>query len=675
LHEDLTLCHREALLSPQMLDPRSLELKPAKVQRLTAVERERAPELIAQPIVEAAATDAQPTQPSNEASLSKKPALLGKESRLLRAVGASSAVGWPSALTDGDPDTTWAENRGGAGRGEFIVMRALSDVPISAFDLLVRPPHKNFQNGVGPEVFWLITTHDVFKVRFTNDPWKTPGIHYRIGLTHPVVTDCVALVTDTAYSESPKAEVTFAELSARTEFEAASIDNLMGALAGGGARAESAGSVLSGLGEPAFTAINAKFDSLDEGGKRVALDVVDHASCELSTPVYVKAVLGNIEEQRKHALERIRRCGEKAKPTLLLAISTAEGKQLTRLVEALSEVSPSATITTIVARLGKRPRETRVLREVLARAVQSQSADETIREVLARSDLPLDTTIDFLRALGSRETDFAPAASSWIIKAAQASSDWQHRYRLIDAAEPVASISPEVRNWLATVMTRDENPYVRKEAANVVKAPDLFRQELLAALRDAEVRVREAAAQSLTTRAGAFARDALFERLRDDEWPLVRLAAADALSAQAPDAEIDRQLAKAVADSAPTVRSHAIDALGHRQAFTQAPQILERFESRDEPTGVRLSAARALGWLCHQKAIPALTNRALTLKDPALDSEQRSLAGVSLAALSRIHPSNLQDLLSPLFNKDVNPSVRRAAQSAINSNERCGQLH
>jgi hypothetical protein len=65
----------------------------------------------------------------------------------------------------------------------------------------------------------------------------------------------------------------------------------------------------------------------------------------------------------------------------------------------------------------------------------------------------------------------------------------------------------------------------------------------------------------------------------------------------------------------------------------------------------------------------------LTLKDPALDSEQRSLAGVSLAALSRIHPSNLQDLLAPLFKKDVNPSVRRAAQSAINSNERCGQLH
>jgi HEAT repeat protein len=225
-------------------------------------------------------------------------------------------------------------------------------------------------------------------------------------------------------------------------------------------------------------------------------------------------------------------------------------------------------------------------------------------------------------------------------------------------------------------MTRDESPYVRTQAASVVKAPEMFHPELIAALRDGEVRVREAAAQSLTTRAGAFARDALFERLRDDEWPLVRLAAADALSAQAPDAEIDRQLAKAIGDAAPTVRSHAIDALGHRQAFAQAPQILARFESRDEATSVRLSAARALGWLCHQNAIPALKDRALTLKDPALDSEQRSLAGVSLAALSRIHPNNLQDLLAPLLkNKDVNPSVRRAAQTAVDANERCGKLH
>jgi|GEM_PF-361921 len=673
LHEDLTLCHREALLSPQLLDPQTLEFKPAKVQRLTAAERAKAQELVAQPVVEGAVA---PTSDSRAPEANPSVGVVGKESRLLRAIGASSAVGWPSALTDGNPETTWAENRGGAGRGEFIVMRALSDVPISAFDLLVRPPNKSLQNAVGAEVLWLITTHDVFKVRFTNDPWKTPGVHYRIALNHPVVTDCVALVTDSAYGESAKSEVTFAELSARTEFEAASIDNLLGALAGGGARAEAAGSVLSGLGVPAIEAINARFSDLDEGGRRVALDVADHGPCEASTPVYIKAVVGSIEEQRKHALDRIRRCGDKAKPALVAATATAEGPRLASIVAALSEVSPSAAIGTIVERLGKRRGETRALREVLGRAVRSESADEKIREVLARSDLPLDTTIDFLRALGERTKEFGPAAAAWVLRAAQASTDWQRRYRLIDAAEPVVVNDPAVRDWLARTITTDESPYVRKQAASVIKRPELFRNELLAALRDGEVRVREAAAQSLTNRAGGFARDALFERLRDDEWPLVRSAAADALAAQIPDGEIDRQLAKAIRDPAPLVRSHAIDALGHRQAFVHAPAILDRFESRDEPLRVRMSAARALGWLCHENAIPALKRRALTLSDPVLDSEQRSLAGVSLAALSRIHPSNLQSLLAPLLkDANVNPSVRRAARAALDSHERCGQLH
>jgi HEAT repeat protein len=124
------------------------------------------------------------------------------------------------------------------------------------------------------------------------------------------------------------------------------------------------------------------------------------------------------------------------------------------------------------------------------------------------------------------------------------------------------------------------------------------------------------------------------------------------------------------------VRSHAIDALGHRQAFAQGSKILEHFRSRDENLSVRLSAARALGWLCFEGSVSALSDRARTLKDPMLDAEQRSLAGVSLAALSRIHPNNLRDLLSPLLaEKGVAPSVKRVAESALKAPERCSQLH
>ena len=668
LHEDLTLCHREALLSPQLLDPHSLDLKPAKVQRLTAQERDKAPEIIAQPIREE-----QKEQPSDAA---KAPGFVGKDARLLRAVGASSAIGWPSALTDGDPETTWAENRGGAGRGEFVVMRALSDVPINAFDLLVRPPHRSVPNAVGAELIWIITTHETYKIRFAEDPWKYPGVHWRIALPHPVVTDCVALVTDTAYGESAKSEVTFAELGVRTEFESANIDNLIGALAGGGPRAEAAGSVLSSLGEPAFKAVEAKFDGLDEGGRRVALDIVDHAPCASSASVYVKALLGSHVEQHKHAVDRLRRCGDQAKATLIASAESARGPALVAIAEALTEVSPDAAVGAIMSRLAGAKRERKQLREVLARAAQSEHANDAIRQFLARQDLPLDVSIDLLRALDKRIADFAPASVQKLVQATQGGIDWRHRFRLIDPAENLAANNPGVRDWLARVMNSDESPYVRMQAAGAVASPGLFRVELLKALTDSEVRVREAAAQALTSRAADFARGALYERLRQDDWPLVRSAAADALGAQSPDIEADVQLANALSDSAPLVRSHAIDALGRRQAYAQASKILDRFQTRDEHLTVRLSAARALGWLCHGNAVSALTDRAKTLKDPMLDAEQRSLAGVSLAALSRIHPNNLKDLLAPLLaEKGIAPSVRRVAQTALESKEHCSQLH
>jgi HEAT repeat protein len=670
LHEDLTLCHREALLSPQLLDPRSLELKPAKVQRLSAQERDKAQPIVAELVKDESAMGA------GAASGTGAPATMGKDARLLRAVGASSAVGWPSALTDGDPETTWAENRGGAGRGEFIVMRALSDVPINAFDLVVRPAHRSVPNAVGAETLWLATTHDVYKVRFAEDPWKVPGAHWRIALGHPIVTDCVALVTDTAYGESPKSEVTFAELNVRTEFESANIDNLLGALAGGGPRAEAAGSVLSGFGDAAVNAVDAKFESLDEGGRRVALDVVDHASCAGAAPVYVKALQGAYDAQKKHALDRLRRCGEGAKPTLIAAAAKANGKSLLAIIEALCEVAPDAAMTVVMTRLDTATSLRKPLREVLERAAKSEHSDATIREYLARQDLTLDARIDLLQALEQRVTEFAPASVALMMQTAQAGIDWRHRYRLIGTAQNLAASNPTVRDWLARVIMSDQSPFVRMQAAGSVKLPGLFRAELLKALQDSEVRVREAAVQALSSRAADFARAALVERMHNDEWPIVRSAAADALAAQPPDGEADTQLAKTLSDSSPLVRSHAIDALGHRQAYGQASKILDHFQKRDEHLSVRMSAARALGWLCNANSISALSEQARTLTDPMLDAEQRALAGVSLAALSRIHPSNLRDLLAPLLaDKGVAPSVKRIAQTALDSKEHCAQLH
>ncbi|HMA96372.1 MAG TPA: hypothetical protein VKP30_26985, partial [Polyangiaceae bacterium] len=240
--EELTLCGRPAVLSPKMLAAKELALKPAKVQRLSGEEREKAPKLIAEPIAKAPV--AAPDQPNPNGSIANQPAkaqALGGNASLLRPIGATSAVGWPASLTDGNLETTWAENRGGAGRGEFVSFHAPSDVPLQSFEFAIRPEKREIKHGVGPEKLWLVTDKLVYLVTFPTDPWRAPGVFWKVTLPTPVQTACVAIVSESAFGEKPDAEVTLAEVNARSEFTTASIDNLVGALAGGGPRADAAG--------------------------------------------------------------------------------------------------------------------------------------------------------------------------------------------------------------------------------------------------------------------------------------------------------------------------------------------------------------------------------------------------------------------------------------------------
>ncbi|HYJ07467.1 MAG TPA: hypothetical protein VEX18_00620, partial [Polyangiaceae bacterium] len=99
--ESVSLCGRPTILAPQLLNPKTLQLQNAKVQRLPLAERDAA----SSALVRRMADD----EPSSAVS------------GVLRGLSASSAVGAPQAITDGDPETTWSEDRGGDGKGEFIV--------------------------------------------------------------------------------------------------------------------------------------------------------------------------------------------------------------------------------------------------------------------------------------------------------------------------------------------------------------------------------------------------------------------------------------------------------------------------------------------------------------------------------------------------------------------------
>lgn len=675
--EELTLCGRPAVLSPKMLTAKELTLKPAKVQRLSVEERERATKLIAEPhAVPNLPTSDQPntpvSAPKNAEEVAHATAKVAGHSSLLRAIGATSAIGWPAHLTDGNFDTTWAENRGGAGRGEFVSFRAPADVPLQSFDFVIRPPTREIKHGVGPEQLWLVTDKQLFSIAFPSDPWKAPGVIWSVALPTPVQTNCVAVVTDSAYGEKPDSEVTLAEVIARSEFANASLESLVGALAGGGPRADAAGTVLSGLGAEAFLAVIKAFDQLDEGGRRVALDVLDHAACADASPVYVTALLGKVEAQRVHALDRLRRCGSGAVGAIELSLEGKPIAKLRPLLELLSEVAPDKALRILVPRLAGPNKSRRMLREVIAKAARSPKAQEAIFELLGRSDLSATANIDLLRALGQQVSDFSALAAANIERLLTPKADFRTKFLLLRPAHTICDQHRNLAATLSTLMRSDPNPFVRMEAVRTAEHLELFAADLIRALEDSDVRVRQAAAQNLAKHKQVPTIIALIKRVEKDEWPIVRVAAVEALALQPANAQADETLIRALTDDSWLVKVAAAESAASRKLTTAGEALLDLFSNKKERYEVRLAAARALGDVCYDRAIDALTDSAKTLRAPGSDPSDRAVAAGALDALAKLHPRDLASRLEPLLEGKSTPAgTRQAAKEALAAEPHC----
>src|SRR5689334_22907520 len=173
---------------------------------------------------------------------------------LLRATAASSAVERKFAtLTDGDPETTWSENKVGDGAGEFISLSSASEVGIPALEITIRPK-EDIEGAAAPKTLYLATEDKLFLVTMPEDAWKQPpGTRYTIKLPEELHASCVSVVLGEAYaakSKDPKADaklplVTLAEVEASTAFDGQSIEGMVGALAGGGDRAKAAAALLA----------------------------------------------------------------------------------------------------------------------------------------------------------------------------------------------------------------------------------------------------------------------------------------------------------------------------------------------------------------------------------------------------------------------------------------------
>ncbi len=644
VQEDLSLCGRPALLAPQLLASSDLKLHPAKVQRLSVEEREKARDVTAARVT------------STEGAVTS----FG----VLRAVAATSAVGSPGALTDGNLETTWAENRGGSGRGEFVLLNAPPELPISGLDFVVRPATAKVESGVAPREFWLAGNHELWHVTMPEDAWKFPGAHYSVKLEPALQGDCLALVTESAFDENPKARVTFAELGARTEFDASSVPALVAALAGGGERAQAAEAVLRVVGQPGFEAVAQAFDTLDEGGKRVALDLLDQAPCETSLPAYLKAFSGLSQAHAIHARDHIRRCGKAAAPFLVAAAKKAQGSQQLNLLGELLLSDAAQCVDVIVSLLDVDSRSRRsALRIALARASSVPEAKPRILAVLDDPAASERVLVEVLRALGERIADFQPSASGVVTRLQTPQHSFRTRFLLLEPSAELAESDAALRASFTQSLSADPDPRFRAQALSVLKTPANYATPVTAALNDPDLRVREAAIRASAGLPGAVT--PLTQRLANDPWPLVRMAAADALAAAPAEPSVETGLTKAIDDPSPHVRAHVVSALGAHHVRAQLDKIRERLSDEDEYPMVRAAAAQAVAALCDQKSLSTLTDYAAKLADPMAEPGDHMIGAAALLALGDLHPPDLESRLKPLRAKSAPAQARQAADAVL----------
>jgi HEAT repeat protein len=666
VREDVTICGRSSILSPKVLDPKDLTFKGARLQRLRREERDRAPSLSATPAADAP---------------------LGGMGRVLQAAAASSAIGTPGALTDGDPDTWWSEKRGGDGNGEFVQINAPEQVEISSVSIVARPPTKEVPRGAGPRKIWLATSDALFAVTFAEDPWTRPGASYDVKFPAPLKTRCLAVVLDEAFvkAKDPDADVTLAEITAHTEFDGkADPASLAGALAGGQARAKMAAAILSRGGDAAYDAVSEAYSKLDDAGRVLALEIIDNAPCAKSAPLYVKAMEIGRAGEAHHADDRLVRCGRDAAPALSAAVASGSNKQKVHAANLLALVAPDVAVTSLVPLLSAAKPDVRAeFRAALTRASHSPAAKQALAAKLADSSVPPLALIDLLRAATSRQ-GLASDASPAFARLATPDADFRTRYLLlVPAAQLAKEGDVRAEAFVKKAISSDPDTHVRTHAAEVAAELPSAIDPLGRALDDADPRVRDAALVSIgriVDPKGAKVQaqpwpSSLFsgasKLLVSDPFTFVRGHSADVLLGAPPGEQADGPLAKSLSDGSPVVRARAVEILGRRGALRHADDIRERLDDEEEILDVRVRAARALGRVCDKDSTDRLTELARLTSSSGASGAALVVGASAAAALGRLNPPDLAKRLSPLTDKGAPRIAQEIAKSALTTTDRC----
>lgn len=672
---DVTVCGRPALVAAREIDPATLTLKRgASVQSLSEADRAAAVKLTAGLVTE-----------QRQAPIVS----------LLRAQTASSAVGKAiGTLTDGDLETSWSENKSGVGRGEFASISSSSDIAISSFEIVVRPPTTDVPDGTAPKKFYLATQDKLFEVTLPEDGWRKAGARFVVPLPNELSTSCLSLVLDTAFApaSADTARVTIAELIAKTSLDDRTPEALVDMLSTD--RAKAAAALLERAGKAGAEAAMKGYGKLDEAGQRRAEGVIDASSCTVHAPFYVRmmgeklAAMGPKRSKRdldpalEHATDRVRRCGRASAAALADLIKTAPPAVKIAAAAELALLAPAESVPVLLDELAATDENLRLeMRTALAHAAKNERAWPVLATELERDRFSARTEvvqIDVLRSLGARIGNVTGAREAFV-SLWSPEAPFRTKYLLLGPAAELARTGDErAQALLLAALRTDTDPHVRLRAAQVSARVPALQSALVDAVDDAEVRVREAAVEALGTPdkdaprvpPSALFVAALERRLQKDPFTFVRVHAARSLGQMPATSASDDALAAALKDVSSDVRARAIDGLAVHRAKNHMLELRQISDREDEVAEVRSRAILALGVLCDASKIDAWTTLS-RLAIQGMSEEERMIGAAAIAALGDVKPKDLAKRLAPLLDPKAPRNVREAARAAFEAPSIC----
>ncbi|HEY1956300.1 MAG TPA: HEAT repeat domain-containing protein [Polyangiaceae bacterium] len=651
--EDYGMCGRPALANLEVLAPQTLDWHRASFVQLSADD-----------IASATAITATARQVPAEKPLAS-----------LLAPRLASSGAHPAAIADLDPSTAWSEDAAGAGRGQFVVFSAPSEVPLVRLAITIAPQTPS-PSGAAPKTFYLATNDKLFSVTVPEDAWQHPGRAYDITFPEPLQTSCLALVLDDAYVRAgQKPDVSIAELTAYSALDVpdASLDTVAADLGVGGRRAEIAAAILKRAGNAALAPVARAWPKLDTFGKENALDAAEGASCgKDATRIFLSGLCdADMHVARKAEGALGHRCLRTS--GIVEAAASFPKPTCSRMPEYVALLGRQNALPTLAGWLAATDGDMRAtVRHDFATAANADGVPAQLLASMIRDPKYAAVRLALLRAMAPRLAEIRADAIAALDALLAPGADMPTRYL---ALEPLAALaksgdSPSAAR-VAAMLARDPDWPVRRRAAELARDLPAVQSELVSAIADPSPRVRETALDTLAALRVSPAAVGVEKLLGSDPWTFVRVAAAKALGAMPAARDLDKSLSDALEDKAPQVRGAILDALAAHHAREYASAVRARLDDAQELPSVRTSAAHALGAMCDPAQLERLTELARAAADPTADAEDIAVGIAAVGALGDMHPADLASRLASLRDKSVRMTLRGAAEHALVAPAKC----